>query len=178
MLDFADRPSQIRQLRRRVGPAINRFVEAAGEPTTQVYPEGYVGTAQVGIDPLEDALSAAGFSWDPLSMYHYTPAGSSTDGSWAFRDGYLADRQLHVILFELADDRTDVYAHEEYNWLRHPRKHLQEVAVRRPPAVDTMRAWLNDRGVEYERDSYVRRKLRHAIGRVRERVQGAPPKAP
>lgn len=164
MTDILVRRSVCRQLRHHLGPRINGCARRFGQPTTHVYPRGYVGTIDLPIDDLEAELRDGGFTWDPLSMYHYTPAGSSTDGSWAYRSSWFADRQLHVVLFAQALDRTDVYAHDEFSWLRHPIKHAREVDIRRREAVAEMRRWLERTGLEYERHSSVRRRIRHALG--------------
>lgn len=166
MAENSLRPSAVRRLRHRVGPWINQLTRALGQPTTRVYPEGYVGTVRRSIDDFEAELSDGGFEWDPLSMYHRTAAGSTTDGSWVYRPARLADRQLHVVLFARRRDQIDVYAHEEFSWLRHPVKHAREEDIRRNEGVAEMRRWLAARGIEYDRDSLVRRKVRHAVERV------------
>lgn len=171
MVDPFVRPSVFRKLRQRIGPWLDRFARVLGQPTTRVHPPGYVGTVDISIEDLEAELSDGGFTWDPLSTYHYTPEGSSTDGSWAYRSSWFADRQLHVVLFRQHSDRTDVYAHDEFNWLRHPVKHAREVDIRRDAGVTEMRRWLADRGVEYRRDPLAWRKIRHAAGSLRERVR-------
>lgn len=170
MADSSIRSSVFRRFRQRIGPGLDRFAKILGQPTTHVYPSGYVATVHLSIEDLEAKLHDDGFTWDPLSTYHYTPEGSSTDGSWAYRSRWLADRQLHVVLFAQDSDRTDVYAHDEFNWLRHPIKHVREVDIRRNEGVAEMRRWLAVRGVEYERDSRVRRKIRHIVERIRERI--------
>ena len=43
--------------------------------------------------------------------------------TWVYRRWIFAPFQLHVILFE-GEDTIYVYAHHEYNWMRHPIKHL------------------------------------------------------
>ena len=170
MADSPGRTSALRRFRQRVGPQLDRFVKKLGQPTTHVRPPGYVATVPLPISDLEAELRNGGFAWDPLSTYHYTPEGNSTDGSWAYRSGWFADRQLHVVLFAQGSERTDVYAHDEFNWLRHPIKHAREVDIRRDEGVAEMRRWLAVRGVEYERDSVVRREVRHAVERIRKRV--------
>ncbi|ESP87420.1 hypothetical protein K933_14133 [Candidatus Halobonum tyrrellensis G22] len=160
----------LRRLRQRLGPRLDRLAKTVGNPTTQVYPSEYVGTVGRPIAELEAALSKGGFAWDPVSAYHYTPAGSSADGSWVYRSGPFGDRQLHVVLFAPDADRTDVYAHDEFNWLRHPVEHAREEDIRREQGSAEARRWLDARGIEYERDSRARRRLKHAIERVRARV--------
>ena len=166
------RRSVPRRLRHRLGPWLDRVARTIAQPTVHVHPPGYVGTVTLPIDEFEAELQADGFAWDPLSTYHYTPEGSSTDGSWVYRRSWLADRQLHVVLFAQDDEHTDVYVHDEFSWLRHPLKHVGEVDVRRDEGVEAMRRWLDDRGLAYERGTPVWRKIRHAANRFRERFGG------
>lgn len=46
-----------------------------------------------------------------------------SDGSWAKRDGILADRQLHLHFFKASSGNFDVYVHEEPSVIR-PLAHL------------------------------------------------------
>jgi hypothetical protein len=167
------RASALRRLRQRLGPWINRTVEAVGQPTTRVYPAGYVGTVDLSIAELELELRDGPFTWDPLSMYHYTLEGNDTDGSWAYRSSWLGDRQLHVVLFATGPKSTEVYAHDEFNWSRHPVEHAREVDIRRREGSAEMRRWLDERGVEYDRDSLPVRKVKHATERLRNRLAAA-----
>ena len=162
------RDSAFRQFRHRVGPWVDRVGEAVGQPTTRVYPEGYVGTVRVPISDLEAKLHEGGFRWDPVSMYHYTPSGSTTDGSWAYRSSPFGHRQLHVVLFAQHSDLIDVYAHDEFNWRRHPIKHARHVDIRREEGVAETRRWLEKRGIAYEREPRVVRAFKHAAERFAE----------
>lgn len=170
-----DPPSVPQRLRQRCGPLLNRFASAIGQPITHVYPEGYVGTIHRPIGDVESALSDGGFSWDPLSMYHHTPEGDEADGSWAYRSSWLADRQLHVVLFAEGDEVTEVYAHDEFNWSRHPIKHAQEIDIRRNEGSTEMRRWMDARDIEYEHDPVPLRKFRHAVTLLGERLDGDVP---
>lgn len=162
--------SVLRRLRQRVGPAIDRAAQTVGQPITRVYPAGYVGTVHRPIDEVESELRDGGFTWDPLSVYHYTLEGDAADGSWAYRSSWRADRQVHVVLFAEGSETTDVYAHDEFNWSRHPVKHAREVDIRRYEGRAEVRRWLDDRGLAYERDSVPLRRIRHAVTRLRERL--------
>lgn len=166
------RPSTLRRLRQQLGPWIDRFARAFGRPTTRVYPAGYVETVRLPIEEVEAELRASQFAWDPLSMYHYTPEGNDTDGSWAYRSSWLADRQLHVVLFAEGSGTTEIYAHDEFNWSRHPSKHVREVDIRRSEGSKTMRRWLESRGIEYERRSLPARTASHVVERIRQRLGG------
>lgn len=134
-----------------------------------MYPEEYVGTLHVPIDDFETKLREEGFEWDPVSMYHNTPEGSTADGSWAYRSSAFGHRQLHVVLFAQRPNLIDVYAHDEFNWRRHPIKHARHVDIRRGEGVAEMRRWLEARGVAYEREPRAMRTVKHAVERLQHR---------
>lgn len=164
------RLSRLRRLRHRIGPLLNQFFKMIGQPTTQVYPAGYVGTVPLPIEEFESELRDGGFNVDLLSTYHYTLDGNATDGSWAYRFSRLANRQLHVVLFKQGPAVTEVYAHDEFNWFRHPFKHAYEVDIRRTEGRKKMCRWLNAREIEYERAIPPVRVVRNTVRRVRKRV--------
>lgn len=168
MLDSDVRPTIPRRLRRRIGPEIDRVAKRVGQPEYRVWPKGYVATVSAPIGDVEEKLHNWGFSWDPVSLYHYTLVGNGSDGTWAYRSSRLADRQLHVVLFERSRDRTDIYAHTEYSWLRHPLKHADQEEIRRSDGVEAMRRVLDAWDVDYTRESIVRRTVRHAATRLRD----------
>ncbi|WP_310907872.1 hypothetical protein [Natrinema sp. 1APR25-10V2] len=147
------------------------MAQRVGQPEYRVWPKGYVATVPVSIGDVEEKLHEEGFSWDPLSLYHYTLVGNGSDGSWAYRPSRLADRQLHVVLFERSRDRTDIYAHTEYSWLSHPLKHAEQEGIRRTDGVETMRRVLESWGVDYTRESVVTRTMRHAVTRLRDELR-------
>lgn len=86
-----------------------------------------------------------------------------------YRTSLLGDRQIRVVLFAHRPEQVDVYAHEEFSWLRHPLKHVQEVDIRRREVVAELRRWLAARGIDYERDSLARRTVKHTAKRATER---------
>ncbi|MFB6140311.1 MAG: hypothetical protein ABEJ26_07730 [Halosimplex sp.] len=158
------------RLRRAVGPTLDRTVRSVVDETLHIYPREYAATVRCEIQDLESLLSSAGFRWNPLSMYHYTEVGNRTDGSWVLRDSPLADRQLHAILIRQGPERIDVYAHDEYSWLRHPVAHAEEVDLDREGGAARMREILRDMDVECVEESKLRRKAEHVTRRVRKRV--------
>lgn len=160
-----DRSSMLRQVRHRLGPKLNRLLRTLGQPTTRVYPEGYIGSVDRPIDEVEAELRAGGFSWDPLSIYHFTPEGNDTDGSWVYRDSLFADRQIHVVLIDRTS-ATELYAHEEYNWARHPAKHAKELDIRRDRGSAQVKRWLDERGLKYDVESTPVQKGKHYLQRV------------
>ncbi|WP_225334346.1 hypothetical protein [Halomicrobium urmianum] len=157
------------RVRSAVGPWIDRAARAVGQPVTHIRASEYAGTVRCRIDDLEAELSAAGFDWDPLSLYHYTPMGTSTDGSWVYRESPLADRQLHVVLFAQSVDRVDLYAHYEYNWLRHPVAHALQRDIRHEEGRRRMRGHLDRMDRDTYHESILHRKAAHLAELVDER---------
>jgi len=155
------------RVRRAFGPALDRAMRTVTDETVRVFPSGYAGTVHCEIDRLESALSEHGFSWNPVSMYHYTRLGKQTNGSWVSRESPFADRQLHAVLVRQDAGQIDVYAHEEYNWRRHPLKHTRDEGIDRSRGTERMRSVLDDLDVAYGEQSYLRRKLGHLGRRIR-----------
>jgi len=67
------------------------------------------------------------------------------------------------ILIAHSPDYVDVFAHEEYNWLRHPIKHLRQVDIEREAGSDEMRRWIESQGISIDIRSRRRRRTSHAI---------------
>lgn len=145
------------RVRHRVGPWITRLARTLGQPEYRLRETEYVGTVQQPLDEFTEALREHGFEWDPLAWYHMPPVGTEPDGSWTYRQSLLADRQLHVILIAHSATYIDVFAHEEYNWLRHPIKHLRQVGIERKAGSRQMRRWLDRHGVDVDTRSRRRR---------------------
>lgn len=160
------------RIRQVLGPWINRFSRVLGPKSYHIRRTEYVGTVDRPIDDLEAELRANGFTWAPFSLYHRTPMETSTDGSWSYRSSALADRQLHVVLFTQTPERVDIYAHLEYNWLRHPIRHARQIDIRREEGARRMRRWLDAQGMEYDHEWVIRRKTAHLFERFRERLFG------
>jgi hypothetical protein len=79
----------------------------------------------------------------------------------------LADRQIHVILIAHLPEYVNVFAHEEYNWLRHPIKHLLQVGIEREIGSSKVRRWLESRGIEVAVKSRRQRRVAHALKDLR-----------
>lgn len=158
------------RIRRAVGPWADRVARRFVSATDHVFPEEYAATVECRIEDLESRLSEYGFRWNPLSMYHRTKFGNRSNGSWVLRRGLFSDRQLHVILIKQGEARVDVYAHNEYNWLRHPIKHAEQVDLRREEGAQQALRHLDAMAVDYVRESTVRRRAVHLGRRVRKRL--------
>lgn len=72
----------------------------------------FAGTLDCDLDAAEHLLYSEGFIRNPMARLK-TRTEQLEDGSWVYRESPLAPRQLHLMLFETDDGRTDVYAHEE-----------------------------------------------------------------
>ena len=151
------------RVRQRLGPLVTRFARRFGQPEYRLRDTEYVGTVQRPLDEFTETLQEHGFEWDPLAWYHQPPVGSEPDGSWTYQRSLLADRQIHAILIAHSPDYVDVFAHEEYNWLRHPIKHLRQVDIEREAGSDEMRRWIESQGISIDIRSRRRRRTSHAI---------------
>lgn len=110
---------------------LRRLVPVVGD----VYPEQHVRSLpKTTVEEFEKELEEAGFRRNWLAYYKRFDAPVSkhnlgsdkSAGSWTLKDGLLADYQLHITLFPHIEGGVAVYAHLEYNALKHPLKHLQE----------------------------------------------------
>lgn len=151
------------QVRHWIGPRLTRLAHTLGQPEYQLRDTEYVGTVRKPLDELTKTLQDEGFEWDPLAWYHQPPVGSTPDGSWTYRESLLADRQLHTILIAHSPGYIDVFAHEEYNWLRHPVKHLRQVGIKREAGSSWMRQWLEQHNIHVDTKSRDRRQLARAV---------------
>lgn len=117
-------------LRRTVLPWLDEQVADSGQYAAYELDEReFVGTIDMTVDVVEEELEAYGADRNPASALKYAPDGRPEAASWAFRDlpDYfdelprelqvvvvaMTDDQLHVILFERPDGRTDVAVHHE-----------------------------------------------------------------
>lgn len=89
----------------------------------------YVCTLHATEHEAEEVLKSLGYRYNPVAALKYRDTGDISAGSWAlWEDGLLrSDFQTHVTLFHNRNwpGYVDVYAHREYSWARHPRKHLR-----------------------------------------------------
>jgi hypothetical protein len=157
-------------VRQYVGPGITRLARTIGQPEYRIRRTEYVGTVRLPMEELIAELRAGGFAWGPFSWYHQPPVETDPNGSWTYRRSLLADRQLHVVLSAQAREHVAVYAHEEYNWLRHPVKHGKQVGIDREKGAAEMRRWLETRGLDISDESRIRRHAVRLLHRFRERL--------
>ncbi|NHN59384.1 MULTISPECIES: hypothetical protein [Halorussus] len=151
------------RVRQRVGPCLTRLARTLGQPEFRLRDTGYVGTVQQPLDEFTETLQEHGFEWDPLAWYHQPPVGAEPNGSWTYRRSLLADRQIHVILIAHSPEYIDVFAHEEYNWLRHPIKHLRQVGIEREAGSRQIRRWIESHGIAIDAKSRRRRGIAHRV---------------
>ncbi|MDH5020778.1 hypothetical protein [Halobacterium rubrum] len=162
-----DVPYRVRQL---LGPGFTRLGRTLGQPEYRLRDTEYVGTVQQPLDEFTETLRDNGFEWDPLAWYHQPSVGSDPNGSWTYRRTTLADRQLHVILIAHSPEYIDVFAHDEYNWVRHPIRHLRQVGIEREAGRSEMRRWVRSHGIELDVNSRHRRQVTDAVRDLRKYV--------
>lgn len=117
-------------LRRTVLPWLDEQVDGSGQYASyELDGREFVGTVDLSVDEVNAELEALGADRNPLSAYKYAPDGRGEAASWAFRDlpeyfdelprelqvalAAMQQDQLHVILFERPDGRTDIAVHHE-----------------------------------------------------------------
>ncbi|MFW6317880.1 MAG: hypothetical protein ACOC06_05345 [Halorubrum sp.] len=88
-----------------------------------------------------------------LKFRDYDMPPETAVASWVrYPNGALAsDSQLHLALF-VGPDRatTDVYAHWEPSWIRHPIRHYRARDVDAAAGVERIRALFDREGIEYD----------------------------
>jgi hypothetical protein len=96
----------------------------------------FVGTFEGSYKNLSGALRDIGFKPNWLSSYkeyevytdgEWTDTGHFERSTWKYTESAFSPYQIHVTLFDLDDEAntTCIFAHYEYNWLRHPIKHYR-----------------------------------------------------
>lgn len=117
------------RIRKQLLPILDRIARrfGLGYATYQLQPEEFAGHINKPVSEVENILAENGFERMPLSAWKTLEDGRCEVGSWARRDGVLADFQIHVMLFRAEGNRTDLYAHEEYNPFHpaHATKHYE-----------------------------------------------------
>jgi hypothetical protein len=142
----------LRTIRSYLLPPLGRFLaKYAGHEglyvTTETDHAEYVGLVEDDLRGTVDWFRDQGFVENPLAAYkdiEGTDISEKGSLTWRGPPGYLqthsdslpnsdlfADKQLHVILFELDGDRstTAIFAHWEYSWAMHPIKHYRGIGV-------------------------------------------------
>ncbi|WP_432508002.1 hypothetical protein [Halorubrum ezzemoulense] len=117
--------------------------------------EQYAFTLRQPFPLVEAQLHRLGFVRNLVSSLKYrdyeTPP-ETTVASWAwYPEGALAsDDQLHLALY-VGPDRstTDVYAHWEPSWIRHPVRHYRATDVDAQRGIERVRSLFEEAGIEY-----------------------------
>jgi len=132
-------------VRRRVLPRVHDSLDVliGGYALSDTPPEEYVATVECDEDGVERMLDGAGFSRNLIASLKVRADGNVSDGSWVRRDSLLSDHQLHVVLHE-SDTGTELYAHWEYSWIRHPYRHYLARDYSAATGVRKMRSLLEE----------------------------------
>lgn len=109
----------------------------------------YAGTVKMGEEELERRLfhpNNVHYNW--LAWWKRHTDGRDAEGSWKLRHPRHASyvgkgMQVHITLFQSTenDQWIDVYAHYEYDNIRHPIKHLNSVDASNPEGISRTRAF-------------------------------------
>ncbi|MFW6318022.1 MAG: hypothetical protein ACOC06_06095 [Halorubrum sp.] len=117
--------------------------------------EQYALTLREPYPVVEAQLHRLGFVRNLVSSLKYrdyeTPP-ETTVASWVrYPEGALAsDHQLHLALYAGSDrSTTDVYAHWEPSWIRHPIRHYRATDVDAERGIERARSLFEDAGIEY-----------------------------
>lgn len=117
--------------------------------------EQYAFTLHEPYPIVEAHLHRLGFVRNLVSSLKYrayaTPP-QTTVASWVrYPEGALAsDYQLHLALYAGSDrSTTDVYAHWEPSWIRHPIRHYRATDVDAQKGIERARALFEEAGIEY-----------------------------
>lgn len=122
-----------------------------------VYPNQYVGTVKMGEEELEKDLfhpTNARYNWLAYWKKHAKDDRDS-EGSWKLRHPrhkeYVGKgKQVHITLFQskFYDGGIDVYAHYEYDNIKHPWKHYHEHEFSAAKGVNRARQYFTDNGID------------------------------
>jgi hypothetical protein len=119
-------------------------------------PRQYAFTVGEPYPELEGVLHRLGFTRNLLASLkrrEYAGPPEVSVASWArYPGGALrSDYQLHLSLYVGPDETTtDVYAHWEPSWIRHPIRHYRAAEVDATEGVRRVRRHFDDAGVDYE----------------------------
>ncbi|WP_418286639.1 hypothetical protein [Halorubrum sp. DTA46] len=146
----------LERLRQHAASVLHLPLSALGLYAERETPDDqYAFTLQEPYPHVEARLHRLGFVRNLVSSLKFRACDSlseATAASWVrYPDGALAsDDQLHLGLFVGADrTTTDVYAHWEPSWIRHPIRHYRANEVNAEMGVERARALFEREGIEY-----------------------------
>lgn len=145
----------LERLRQRITSLLHLPLSVVGLYAERTTPrDQYALTLREPYPLVEARLHRLGFVRNLVSSLKVrgsTPP-ETTVASWVrYPDGALAsDDQLHLALFVGPNDETtDVYAHWEPSWIRHPIRHYRATAVDAAAGVERTRDLFERAGIEY-----------------------------
>jgi len=146
----------LERLRQRVASLLHAPLSLVGLYAERRTPrEQYAFTVREPYPVVEARLHRLGFVRNLVSSLKYrayeTPS-ETTVASWVrYPEGALeSDDQLHLALYAGSDrSTTDVYAHWEPSWIRHPIRHYRANDVDAQQGVERARSLFEEAGIEY-----------------------------
>ncbi|SMO65109.1 hypothetical protein [Halorubrum cibi] len=146
----------LERLRRLVASVLHLPLSLVGLYAERNTPnEQYAVTVHEPYRLLEARLHRLGFVRNLVSSLKYRSYETdpeTTVASWArYPDGALAsDQQLHIGLFVGSDrETTDMYAHWEPSWIRHPVRHYRAEDVDAEEGIRRLRELFEREGIVY-----------------------------
>ncbi|CDK38447.1 hypothetical protein [Halorubrum sp. AJ67] len=146
----------LERLRQRVASLLHAPLSLVGLYAERETPrEQYAFTLRKPSPVVEAQLHRFSFVRNLVSSLKYrayaTPP-ETTVASWVrYPEGALAsDDQLHLALYTGTDRATtDVYAHWEPSWIRHPIRHYRATGVDAQAGIERARSLFENAGIEY-----------------------------
>ena len=146
----------LERLRQQVASLLHAPLSLVGLYAERRTPrEQYAFTLREPYPVVEARLHRLGFVRNLVSSLKYRAyrmPPETTVASWArYPEGALAsDDQLHLALYAGRDrSTTDVYAHWEPSWIRHPIRHYRATDVDAQRGVERVRSLFEEAGIEY-----------------------------
>ena len=146
----------LERLRQHAASLLHLPLSAVGLYAERETPrDQYALTLRESYPVVEARLHRLGFVRNLVSSLKFRDYAGPQEvsvASWVrYPEGALAsDHQLHLALFVGPDrETTDVYAHWEPSWIRHPIRHYRATDVDAEAGIERVRALFERAGVEY-----------------------------
>ena len=146
----------LERLRQGVASLLHAPLSLVGLYTERGTPrEQYALTLREPYPNVEARRHRLGFVRNLVSSLKYrdyeTPPETTVASRARYPEGALAsDNQLHLVLYVGADrSTTDVYAHWEPSWIRHPIRHYRATDIDAKKGIERIRSLFEEAGIEY-----------------------------
>jgi len=146
----------LERLRQHVASLLHAPLSLVGLYAEQETPrEQYAFTLHEPYPIVEAQLHRLGFVRNLVSSlkyrgYEMPPETTVASWAWYPKGALASDDQLHLSLYAGPDrSTTDVYAHWEPSWIRHPIRHYRATDVDAERGIRRARSLFEEAGIEY-----------------------------